>query len=317
MRLPRVPQRRLLPSTRALAVLAGAVSLAVACAGSDAQHDRRSTSPAAWTPPSSLASAVPPPRDELLALAWSAYSCGRSRGVVRRPVLGVIDYSLPSTRPRFWLIDGRSGRVERNEFVTHGQGSGDVRATRFSNTPGSFRSSLGLFVTGETYMGRHGVSLRLHGLEPGENDAAYDRAIVMHGAWYATAEHAARFGRLGRSLGCPAFAPDVAPEVLAALADGAALFIYGDDPEWLAHQPPGPCGAVAEHPEALDAAPGATVRVGGVDWRVDRQLDRRTGGKGGGESDEPPGPASPGFGASVSYALPHELRRQSRDLRNE
>jgi len=173
-----------------------------------------------------------PPRNEVLDLALRAYACGRAEGAVQRPVLGVIDYSLPSTRRRLWLIDPRSGRVERSELVAHGRGSGDLLATRFSNTPGSYRSSLGLFVTGETYTGRHGRSLRLHGLEPGVNDAAYERALVIHGAWYATESHAARFGRLGRSQGCPAVAPEVAPAVLDALADGAALFVYGDDPDW-------------------------------------------------------------------------------------
>ncbi len=165
-------------------------------------------------------------------------------------MLALIDYSLPSTRERFWLIDAHSGRVQRSELVTHGQGSGDVRATRFSNVPGSHRSSLGLFVTGEKYTGRYGPSLRLHGLEPGSNDAAYDRAIVMHAAGYATEKHAARFGRLGRSLGCPALAPDVAPEVLDALADGAALFVYGDDPDWLARQSYGPCSTAEFRPES-------------------------------------------------------------------
>ena len=186
---------------------------------------------------------APPPRDEVLDLALRAYSCGQAGGAVQRPVLGVIDYSLPSTRRRLWLVDPESGRALRSELVAHGRGSGGLRATRFSNTPGSFRSSLGLFVTGETYEGRHGRSLRLYGLEPGVNDAAYERAIVIHGAWYATADHAARFGRLGRSRGCPTLAPDVTPEVLDALADGAALFVYGDDPDWLERQRSAHCGA--------------------------------------------------------------------------
>jgi hypothetical protein len=182
------------------------------------------------------ASAGPPaeaPRDEVLAAALRGYACARAEGVVQRPMLGVIDYTLPSTEPRLWLIDARSGRVERSALVSHGRGSGGLRATRFSNVPESHRSSLGLFVTGRSYTGRHGRSLRLYGLEPGVNDLAYERAIVVHGAWYATAKHAARYGRLGRSHGCPAVAPDVAPAVLDALEDGAVLFVYGDDPTWL------------------------------------------------------------------------------------
>jgi hypothetical protein len=182
------------------------------------------------------------PRHEVLDLALRAYACGQAEGAVQRPVLAVIDYSLPSTQERLWLIDPRDGRVERSELVAHGRGSGDLRATRFSNTPGSYRSSLGLFVTGKTYTGRHGRSLRLYGLEPGVNDAAYERAIVIHPAWYATQAHAARFGRLGRSHGCPALAPDVAPPVLDALEDGAALFVYGDDPDWRGNDAYARCG---------------------------------------------------------------------------
>lgn len=244
MRPPRSPQRCLLLPACALVALA----LTPGCASPEpeSESESRRHSPVSAVSPATLASAPSAPRDEVLDLAWNAYACGRAQGAIRRPVLGVIDYSLPSNQPRFWLIDAGSGHVRRSELVSHGQGSGDLRATRFSNTPGSNHSSLGLFVTGETYTGRHGLSLRLHGLEPGSNDAAYERAIVMHGAWYATEAHAARFGRLGRSLGCPALAPDVAPEVLDALAEGAALFVYGDDADWLADQPYARCSAAIQ-----------------------------------------------------------------------
>jgi hypothetical protein len=185
-----------------------------------------------------------PPRPEVFELALRAYDCGRAEGAVQRPVLAVIDYTLPSTEERLWLIDPRSRRVRHRTLVAHGRESGELRATRFSNAVGSYRSSLGLFVTGELYTGQHGRSLRLHGLEPGVNDAAFDRALVVHAAWYATRAHAARFGRLGRSHGCPALAPEVAPALLRALQDGAALFAYGDDPRWLARWQGSRCGAI-------------------------------------------------------------------------
>lgn len=195
--------------------------------------------------------ALAPPRNEVLDRALQAYACARAEGAVQRPVLAVIDYTLPSTERRLWLIDPDSGRVQRRELVAHGKGSGGLRATHFSNEPGSHRSSLGLFVTGETYIGRHGRSLRLHGLEPGVNDAAYDRAIVVHAASYATQAHAVRFGRLGRSHGCPALAPDVAPELLDTLENGAALFVYGDDPDWLGRGRDLRCGSEAQPTHAL------------------------------------------------------------------
>lgn len=204
--------------------------------------------------------ASPQPRQEVLDLALRAYACGQAEGVVQRPVLAVIDYSLPSTQKRLWLIDPRDGRVERSELVAHGRGSGSLRATRFSNEPGSYRSSLGLFVTGRTYTGRHGRSLRLYGLEPGVNDAAYERAIVLHPAWYATQAHAERFGRLGRSHGCPALAPDVAPPVLDALEDGAALFVYGDDPEWRANDDYVHCDSAEMHAHASAGNASSSVR---------------------------------------------------------
>lgn len=173
-----------------------------------------------------------PPRREVLDLALRAYDCARSRGEVSKSTLVVIDYALPSTERRLWVVEPGSGRVLQHELVAHGRGSGDVFAGRFSNEPQSYQSSLGLFVGRDAYHGEHGLSLRLDGLEPGINDQARHRAIVMHGAWYATQRHAARWGRLGRSLGCPALDPAAAPGVIEHLRDGAALFVYAEDPEW-------------------------------------------------------------------------------------
>ncbi len=264
MRMPLAPQRRRL--LRICTLVVAALVAGCTASGTDpaplSYSSGLSPLSSSALPASALtasaatdASSRPPPRREVLELALRAYACGRAQGTVRRPVLAVIDYSLPSTLPRFWLVDARTGRIERSELVAHGQGSGDLRATRFSNALGSHRSSLGLFVTGETYAGRYGRSLRLHGLEPGVNDAAYQRAIVIHGAWYVSESQAARFGRLGRSYGCPALSPEVAPEVLDALADGAALFVYGDDPDWLAHEPYLQCDPV--HAPPLEAASAA------------------------------------------------------------
>jgi hypothetical protein len=169
----------------------------------------------------------------LLATALDAVSCARARGIAPQSLasatadlLTIIDYSLPSTEPRLWVLDLAHGRVLFNELVAHGAGSGDNYATRFSNTLESRQSSLGLFVTGDTYEGGKGHSLRLRGLDPGVNDRAEQRNIVIHGAWYVSAEHARRYGRLGRSWGCPALPLESARSVIDAIKGGSFVFSY-------------------------------------------------------------------------------------------
>lgn len=184
------------------------------------------------------------PRPEVLRLARRAYECGRLRGDFRQPVLTIIDYSLPSTEPRLFVVDLDSGDVVFRELVAHGRGSGEDYAVAFSNQEGSKQSSLGLFRTAGTYMGGHGYSLRLVGLEPGVNDRAEERAIVMHAAPYATAEFAALHGRLGRSWGCPALDPAVCGAVIDRIKDGTALFAYYPDSTWLSQSPYLNCEAV-------------------------------------------------------------------------
>jgi len=184
-------------------------------------------------PRPAAAGSLEAPRSEVLSLARRAYDCAAARGEIRRPLLVVIDYSLPSTERRLWLIEPTTGRILRHELVAHGRESGLVFAERFSNRPSSKQSSLGLYVTAEVYRGKHGTSLRLEGLEPGFNDAARERAIVMHGAEYVTDDHVTRFGRLGRSLGCPAVDPRVAGDLIQTVRDGAAVFVYAPERDWL------------------------------------------------------------------------------------
>jgi hypothetical protein len=162
-----------------------------------------------------------------LAAALDAVACARTRGFTGRDdVLTLIDYSLPSTEPRLWVLDLARGRVLFHELVAHGAGSGDNYATRFSNTAESRQSSLGLFLTGATYEGGNGYSLKLNGLDPGVNDRAGERKIVMHGAWYVSADHAQQFGRLGRSWGCPALPVGSARAVIDVIKDGTFVFSY-------------------------------------------------------------------------------------------
>jgi L,D-transpeptidase catalytic domain len=172
-----------------------------------------------------------------LDLALRAYACGSARGEFTEPLLTLIDYSRPSSRPRLWVLDLVSGSVRFHTLVAHGRGSGLARAVAFSNVPESKQSSLGLFRTDATYEGQHGYSLRLIGLETGVNNLAYARNIVIHGADYATAKFASRHGRLGRSWGCPALDPSVHRSVIDTIRGGTALFAYYPDPQWLATSP--------------------------------------------------------------------------------
>ncbi len=173
------------------------------------------------------------PRRDVLDRALRAYTCARAQGTIARPLLTVIDYSLPSTQKRLWVIDLVRRRVLFHELVAHGINSGDTYASAFSNRINSRQSSLGLFRTEETYYGRHGLSLRLAGLEPGYNDRARERAIVMHGASYVSAAHVSTFGSLGRSWGCPALPEGVHQRVIEHIRGGSALFAYYPDPDWL------------------------------------------------------------------------------------
>jgi hypothetical protein len=148
--------------------------------------------------------------------------------------LTIIDFSKPSTSARMWVYDLRSHDLLFEEHVAHGRNSGHDLATSFSNEPGSFKSSIGLYRAAEAYYGKHGYSLRLDGLEPGFNDRARERAIVIHGAEYVNAKTARAQGRLGRSLGCPAVRPEISRELIDAVKEGGLIFAYYPDPEWLA-----------------------------------------------------------------------------------
>ncbi len=166
-------------------------------------------------------------RPSVLDLAVQAHQRVTAHGRTTSPLLTVIDYTLPSREKRLWVLDLDRDSVLVRELVAHGRNSGGDLATRFSNDPGSNQSSLGTFVTGSTYVGAHGLSLRLLGLDPGVNDNALERAIVMHGADYVNADIVHSLGRLGRSLGCPALATDVAPRVIDLIKGGTVIFAFG------------------------------------------------------------------------------------------
>ena len=173
-----------------------------------------------------LLQAAPTLRLDALRGALSAWDALDAQGEVSRPLLTVIDYSLPSTAKRMWVFDLASRQLLYHELVAHGKNSGADLAESFSNQDGSLMTSLGTFVTGTTYDGRNGYSLRLRGMEPGVNDRAEARAIVMHGAPYVDEEVARKLGRLGRSHGCPALRPAIARPLIDEIKDGTVLYAW-------------------------------------------------------------------------------------------
>ncbi len=151
----------------------------------------------------------------------------------KREVLTLIDFSKPSTEKRLFVIDMQTHRLLFASVVSHGKNSGENYATSFSNENGSHKSSLGFYLTGNTYQGRNGYSLILDGLEKGINDRARERAIVMHGAAYSNPSVIRSNGRLGRSFGCPAVPQALSRPIIDAIKGGSVLYIYAPEPEYL------------------------------------------------------------------------------------
>src|SRR6185437_12848659 len=148
-------------------------------------------------------------------------------------VLSIIDFSLPSTAKRLFIIDMQNGRLLFNTFVAHGRNSGILMATRFSNSVNSFMTSLGFYVTGDPFMGRNGYSLRLEGVEHGWNDHALSRSIIMHPADYVSEEHIRQYGYLGRSEGCPAIPEALDEPIIDEIKGGSCLFLYAPNERYL------------------------------------------------------------------------------------
>jgi len=165
-------------------------------------------------------------RDAFLK-AWQGYNELKKSGIQSRDqLITIADFSRPSTKKRLFVIDLDARRVVHKSLVAHGKNSGLLYANNFSNKPETNKSSLGFYLTLNTYTGEHGVSLRLKGLEKNINDKAYERAIVMHGASYVSENFARQNGFLGRSLGCPAIPDALAKPIIQSIKGGTVLFIY-------------------------------------------------------------------------------------------
>lgn len=178
-----------------------------------------------------------------LGLSQEAFNYGMqgykdliSSGAVKDSnIISIVDFSLPSSQKRLFVFDVTTGKLLFNTFVSHGRNSGQEMATEFSNDLNSFKSSLGFYVTGNTYSGEHGYSLRLEGQEAGINDNAYNRSIVMHAANYVNEKIIKVKGFIGRSLGCPAVPPKLHKAIINTIKDGTCLFMYSPDKFYISH----------------------------------------------------------------------------------
>lgn len=149
--------------------------------------------------------------------------------IKKKNIITIIDYSKPSSEKRFFVIDIEERKLLYSCFVAHGKNSGENIAIGFSNKPNSLQSCLGFFLTAETYIGENGYSMKLDGLEKNINDNARSREIVIHGADYVSQEYINKYGRLGRSWGCPALPLELSREIIDRISNGSCLFIYGNN----------------------------------------------------------------------------------------
>jgi len=172
---------------------------------------------------------------EVLKVGLTAYLKARERGLDSKGMLTLVDYTKASSEKRLWVIDVNHVKVLFNTWVAHGKNSGSVNATSFSNTPGSLKSSFGVFLTDETYVGGKGYSLRVKGLENEVNNNALRRNIVVHGASYVGEDVAKSNGRVGRSFGCFAVSEEVVKPLINTIKDNTLLVAYYPDKNWLAH----------------------------------------------------------------------------------
>jgi L,D-transpeptidase catalytic domain len=150
----------------------------------------------------------------------------KEKGLIEKDILTLVDFSLSSNVKRLWVIDLTTNTILFNTLVAHGKNTGEEFATNFSNQAESFKSSLGFYATAEVYNGKHGLSLKLDGLEKGINDNARERAVVMHGADYVSEKFVKGNKRLGRSQGCPAIPVEMNEKIINVIKNKSCLYIY-------------------------------------------------------------------------------------------
>lgn len=166
------------------------------------------------------------PQFESFTKALEGFYQLKQKGLIQNDILTLVDFSMSANSKRMWVIDMSTNTVLYHSLVAHGRNSGEEFATAFSNKSESYQSSLGFYLTGEIYQGKHGLSLRLDGLEKGINDKARERAVVIHGADYVSEKFIKQNKRLGRSHGCPALPVELNQEIIKTIKDKSCLFIY-------------------------------------------------------------------------------------------
>lgn len=173
------------------------------------------------------------PEFESFEKAVHGYNILKAQGKIKKEILTLVDFSKSSNTKRLWIIDMKANKVLYNTLVAHGRNSGNEFATQFSNSNSSNMSSLGFYTTGEIYIGKHGESMKLDGLEPGFNSNARSRAVVMHAADYVCESFAKQHQRIGRSLGCPALPNALNKEIIHLIKNKSCLFIYHPTQKYL------------------------------------------------------------------------------------
>lgn len=171
---------------------------------------------------------------EAFKYAYEGYQKILSKKIISNTnIITLIDFDKASNEDRFFIIDLKNLKVLFETLVAHGRNSGEAMATSFSNMANSYKSSLGFYITGETYFGQHGLSLKLDGLESGINDNARARNIVIHSADYVSELYIKKNGRLGRSFGCPSLPAENYDAIINTIKGKSLLFIYADKPDYL------------------------------------------------------------------------------------
>lgn len=170
---------------------------------------------------------------EIFHSALKGYLSLKERKLLNNELLSIVDYSKSANQKRFFVIDLRQKKVLYKSLIAHGRNSGLTYASDFSNKPSSLKSSLGFFITGEKFNGLHGNSLRLDGIEKNINDNARERGIIVHSADYVSEDFVNKYGRLGRSLGCPALPNHLADDIIDSIQDKSCFFVYYPDQKYL------------------------------------------------------------------------------------
>jgi len=173
------------------------------------------------------------PGYDAFSRAVTGYFNLKASGKINNELLTIIDFSLSSNSKRMWIIYMPEMKLVHTSLVSHGRNSGEEFARQFSNIPSSHKSSLGFYITGDIYYGRHGKSLYLDGVEYGINNNARFRTIVMHSAEYVSNDYIRIYGRLGRSFGCPAIPVDGHQRIIRMLSGRSCLYIHYPDNEYL------------------------------------------------------------------------------------